>query len=633
VLVVYANNVDSSDVIALYYQDTRNIPEVNIMDLTIPDSITYQEGTVRLYQGGEDIRGNGNLGWRYVKDTIATPIERYLNNTYVGGYPLSERIRYIVLCKGIPLKVRSLPYTQNIRQRLQASVSSLLCLINQPDTSKNFLQLDSTLVDSQHNPIFQADPTITMDYRFESNHFVNSGGWYMQYLVTWLNGDNYDDVIAQIDRFADPDYTGEETWVIDGDPDAYYHDFWYVHQKLHNLGFSLNPEPYVNSQDWIVTNNDPVIGYVSHGVHAGMPATYILDTLDFDYANGSNFLSWESFNAWSFGVLTSLEIGQGQISDFIHMGGSGGSGHVYEPYTDGATQEYNTFPAYAMGYSIVDAQYQGIYYIAWQNCVVGDPFATIAWGKQTTTQNITMGGTNLVTDTITIANYDTLTFRNGSQIYLKHHGFIVSNGYRVLIVESNVTVTSDSWDRGLLLADNNDHPQLVWSNYPTGPANYYLIYKKLDSGSWQCADSVTEHSWIDNSLAFADGGGGTPNHVYYYVKLNGTDASNTVDAEVNKSRGKIIPPIAMLYNYKLEQNYPNPFNPTTTINYSLKNDGFVTLKVYDILGREVTNLVDQNQKTGYHTVIFNASNLPSGVYIYTLRTSGFTSSKKMLLVK
>ena len=85
--------------------------------------------------------------------------------------------------------------------------------------------------------------------------------------------------------------------------------------------------------------------------------------------------------------------------------------------------------------------------------------------------------------------------------------------------------------------------------------------------------------------------------------------------------------------FSLFDNYPNPFNPATSINYSLKNDGFVSLKVYNILGQQVADLVNQNQKAGYYNINFNAFDLPSGVYIYTIKASGFTSGKKMLLIK
>jgi hypothetical protein len=136
VLVVYADSTlgDSSRTVAEYYSSIRNIPNENLMPgLTIPPSITYPEGTVTVEQSGEDIRGADTLCWRYVRDTIATPIERYLNNTYVNGEPLADRINYIVLLKGIPFKIRNLPYndsTWSIRRKTHMSVGALLCLLN-----------------------------------------------------------------------------------------------------------------------------------------------------------------------------------------------------------------------------------------------------------------------------------------------------------------------------------------------------------------------------------------------------------------------------------------------------------------------------------------------------------------------
>ena len=85
--------------------------------------------------------------------------------------------------------------------------------------------------------------------------------------------------------------------------------------------------------------------------------------------------------------------------------------------------------------------------------------------------------------------------------------------------------------------------------------------------------------------------------------------------------------------YDLSQNYPNPFNPSTTIKYQIPNAGNVTLKVYDILGREVTTLVDEFKNEGRYEVNFNAGKLASGVYIYTIKSNDFTASKKLMLVK
>jgi hypothetical protein len=85
--------------------------------------------------------------------------------------------------------------------------------------------------------------------------------------------------------------------------------------------------------------------------------------------------------------------------------------------------------------------------------------------------------------------------------------------------------------------------------------------------------------------------------------------------------------------YSLEQNYPNPFNPVTTINYAIPKAGKVELKIYDVLGREVAVLVNEFKQAGSYKADFDASNLASGVYLYTLRSGDFTASKKMILEK
>ena len=85
--------------------------------------------------------------------------------------------------------------------------------------------------------------------------------------------------------------------------------------------------------------------------------------------------------------------------------------------------------------------------------------------------------------------------------------------------------------------------------------------------------------------------------------------------------------------YELEQNYPNPFNPTTNIRYSIIKTTKVTLKIYDILGREVKTLVNTEQAPGNYTIIFNAQNLASGVYFYRLNAGNYNMTKKLLLLK
>ncbi|MGE5402119.1 MAG: M20/M25/M40 family metallo-hydrolase [Ignavibacteriales bacterium] len=88
-----------------------------------------------------------------------------------------------------------------------------------------------------------------------------------------------------------------------------------------------------------------------------------------------------------------------------------------------------------------------------------------------------------------------------------------------------------------------------------------------------------------------------------------------------------------LFNYELSQNYPNPFNPATTISYSLPKETHIELRVFDMLGREITTLVNKDQKAGNYKVRFDASNLPTGIYVYTIQAGQFRDSKKLMLVK
>ena len=85
--------------------------------------------------------------------------------------------------------------------------------------------------------------------------------------------------------------------------------------------------------------------------------------------------------------------------------------------------------------------------------------------------------------------------------------------------------------------------------------------------------------------------------------------------------------------FALSQNYPNPFNPSTSINYELPITNYVLLKVYDLTGREVMQLVNEIKPAGYYTVKFDASNLSSGMYFYKIQAGDFSSVKKMVLVK
>jgi len=85
--------------------------------------------------------------------------------------------------------------------------------------------------------------------------------------------------------------------------------------------------------------------------------------------------------------------------------------------------------------------------------------------------------------------------------------------------------------------------------------------------------------------------------------------------------------------FQLSQNYPNPFNPTTRIEFRIADFGFVSLKVYDNLGREIETLINEEKSAGEYEVELNAANLPSGIYFYELKAGVYSETKKMILIK
>ncbi len=106
-----------------------------------------------------------------------------------------------------------------------------------------------------------------------------------------------------------------------------------------------------------------------------------------------------------------------------------------------------------------------------------------------------------------------------------------------------------------------------------------------------------------------------------YIKLHNTPIVSVIDSKIKPER------------FTLEQNYPNPFNPNTTINYILSEPAFISLKVYDLLGREIKILDNGYRAKGRHSILFTANNLVSGVYFYQIRVNGFIKTKKLILQK
>ncbi len=128
----------------------------------------------------------------------------------------------------------------------------------------------------------------------------------------------------------------------------------------------------------------------------------------------------------------------------------------------------------------------------------------------------------------------------------------------------------------------------------------------------------------------------TPDSLYGWGIINALDAINYNPTSADTGNGGVhknnLPD-----TYELSQNYPNPFNPSTTIKYQIKESGFVTLNVYNLLGNLVATLVQENEPAGTYYINFNANTegnqLPSGVYFYRLQVGNFVATKKMIIMK
>jgi len=179
---------------------------------------------------------------------------------------------------------------------------------------------------------------------------------------------------------------------------------------------------------------------------------------------------------------------------------------------------------------------------------------------------------------------------------------------------------------------NDPSPEFVWNSIIGHNVNQYKIQLDTTSTfsspinhwtidtSWVVTPELSEGEWFWRVRAHNDAGWGSYSEHWSYTY----DDTVAIIDETNINLPKF---------FTLSQSYPNPFNPTTTIEYALPEASHVTLDVYDILGREVEALVNEQQQAGYHSIIWNASDQTSGMYFYKIQAGDFTETKKMLLLK
>lgn len=182
------------------------------------------------------------------------------------------------------------------------------------------------------------------------------------------------------------------------------------------------------------------------------------------------------------------------------------------------------------------------------------------------------------------------------------------------------------------LPDENNYILIATVDIPISETPHYEDYSVLE---YNCAelDQVPPFG-IEYPVRYrvkAIDKTNTPSVLSDYVYTTGINEDGGIpigggndNPEINQNKPK---------DFNLMQNFPNPFNPTTKINFALPKQGFVTLKIYDITGREIQTLVNEVKQAGYYSVDFNGSALASGVYFYKIQSNDFVSVKRMVLIK
>ena len=177
--------------------------------------------------------------------------------------------------------------------------------------------------------------------------------------------------------------------------------------------------------------------------------------------------------------------------------------------------------------------------------------------------------------------------------------------------------------------------KLSFYNWNAGRVYSYSISISSDNNNWVTivsqATSASNEEWTIDEFQAVDA---------RYVKVdfinnNQSDWAGLWEGEIWGISSTTVDPTnnGLPNEFSLHQNYPNPFNPSTTISYSIQSSSFVTLKVYDVLGNELAKLVNAQKPKGSYEITFDAGNLPSGIYFYTLKAGSFVKTKKMILLK
>ena len=263
------------------------------------------------------------------------------------------------------------------------------------------------------------------------------------------------------------------------------------------------------------------------------------------------------------------------------------------------------------------------------------------------------GGQVMVTDTIK-SNTEllgNLQINPNISLYIKDSTYTVSNiiniknggsisriGRGNIVFSGTGKITNEVWANSLFYTCQNGHPKLIWGAL-TGTQKY-VIYRHTNTTTYDSiavvysTDSTFQQCFVDDEINInLDGHHANFDINYKVKKINGqrvvyTNIITVPMPGVILDKGNIA-----VLDFAIEQNYPNPFNASTLIKYSIPQTGKVSIKLYDMLGREVKNLFQGIKEMGAYELNINCNDLASGVYIYRIQYNEKALSKKMMLLK
>ena len=241
-------------------------------------------------------------------------------------------------------------------------------------------------------------------------------------------------------------------------------------------------------------------------------------------------------------------------------------------------------------------------------------------------------------------------FTNKSFEFIQPNLGVLNNGdyYPIWEIKELVELETDAlqnyWGNALTIIPQYNiyeeyyEPLLIWGPYNGfQPQGYKVYWRYNSSGSYYLLQTVSSgtYQYLHQSVPIGKGG----SYLEYKIQAynNQSTSSFTNIASINSSQifmdKKPVKAENKIYEFSLPQNYPNPFNPTTTIKYSVPEEQFVSIKLYNSLGQEIVAIVEGVKQAGFYQIKFDASYLPSGIYFCNMKSRNIFNAQKMILQK